>query len=76
MELTDPDGADADDLLLTQTEAAELRGLTRSRINKLIREGRLRSVQRDGREHVYLSEVLAYKPRTRGPGRKIKERED
>ncbi len=48
--------------LITQTEAAELRGVSLRSINNLIRRGRLRSVEQFGKTLVYRSEVLAYEP--------------
>ncbi len=48
--------------LITQTEAAELRGASLRSINNLIRRGKLRSVEHFGKNLVYRSEVLAYEP--------------
>jgi hypothetical protein len=51
----------ADDWI-TQTEAANLRGVTVAAITQLVRRGRLRTVERYGRALVSLSEVQAFEP--------------
>jgi excisionase family DNA binding protein len=58
--------------LITQAEAARLRGVSRTAIGKLIERGRLRSVAIAGRLLVYRSEVLAFerKPRESTKGTK------
>lgn len=56
------EGADDTEDLITQAEAAELRGSTIPAINELVRRGRLRSVARFGKTLVFRSEVLAYEP--------------
>lgn len=61
--------AELDDLI-TQSEAAELRGSNVPAINELVRRGRLRSLKRFGKTLVYRSEVLAYKPSKGGRPRK------
>jgi hypothetical protein len=48
--------------LITQAEAAKLRGSTIPAINELVRRGRLRSVERYGKTLVFRSDVLAYEP--------------
>jgi hypothetical protein len=53
-----------DDDLITQGEAAQLRGVTPQAISELVRRGRLRSVERFGLRLVYRSEVLAFEPKT------------
>jgi len=51
---------DADDLI-TQTEAGELRGVTRPAIHSLVVRGRLRSIKIGGTIYVFRSEVLRLK---------------
>jgi excisionase family DNA binding protein len=63
--------ANLDDLI-TQTEAARLRGVSRAAIRALIQRGRLRSVEMFGRNLVYRSEVLAFEKETPGPKKKQK----
>ena len=46
--------------LISQTEAARLRGVTRGAIQDLIRRRRIRTVQVAGRSLVYRSEILNY----------------
>ncbi len=53
--------------LISQTEAAELRGVTRSAITDLIERGRLRAVNVAGRRLVYRSEVASFVEMKRGP---------
>ncbi len=48
--------------LITQTEAAELRGVSLRSINNLVQRGRLKSFEQFGRTLVYRSEVLAFEP--------------
>ena len=50
--------------LITQADAAALRATTPQAINELVRRGRLRSVEKYGRQLVYRSEVLAFEPKT------------
>jgi hypothetical protein len=52
--------------LITQAEAAELRGVTVSAISYLVRLKRIRSVEKYGRVLVYDDEVKNYKPRPAG----------
>lgn len=59
--------------LITQTEAAELRGVTVSSISELVQRGRLRSVERFGKLLVYRSEVLAFERGKPGPKKKKQE---
>ncbi len=49
------------DDLITQAEAARLRGVTIAAIADLMRRGRLSVVEIAGRKHVRRSEVLAFK---------------
>jgi hypothetical protein len=53
--------------LITQAEAARLRGVTRSAITYLITQGRLRTHERFGVRFLSRAEVLAYAPRKPGP---------
>jgi excisionase family DNA binding protein len=53
--------------LISQAEAARLRGVTRAAIRDLIRRNRLRSISVGGRELVYKREVLAFEKDKPGP---------
>ena len=53
--------------LITQTEAAKLRGVSRAAIRALILRGRLQSVEMFGRNLVYRSEVMAFEKEKPGP---------
>jgi hypothetical protein len=53
--------------LITQAEAARLRGVTRSAIAYLIAQGRLRTYERFGVTFVSKSEVENYEPLKPGP---------
>ena len=53
--------------LISQAEAARIRGVTRAAIRDLIRRQRLRSVEIGGRELVYRSEVEAFEKEKPGP---------
>jgi len=55
---------DKDADLITQAEAAELRGVTPQAINELVRRGRLESVERFGLHLVRRADVLAFEPKT------------
>lgn len=46
--------------LISQAEAARLRGVTRAAIQDLVRRGRVRSVDVGGRSLVYRSEIVNY----------------
>jgi excisionase family DNA binding protein len=59
--------ADEMDDLITQTEAAKLRGISLPSINELVRRGRLRSKEIFGKKLVYRSEVLAFEKEKPGP---------
>ncbi len=61
--------ASGEDDLITQAEAARLRGVTRSAIQSLVQRGRLRSVEKFGRNLVYRSEVVAFERDKPGPKR-------
>lgn len=54
--LTDP----ADAPLISQAKAAEMCGMTRAAIYDLVRRGRFRSVELEGRDLVYLEEIEAF----------------
>jgi excisionase family DNA binding protein len=58
--MTDKDGRE----LITQSEAAKLRGVTLASINELVRAGRLRFFKAYGKRLVYRDEVLAFEPKT------------
>lgn len=53
--------------LISQAEAARIRGVTRAAIRDLIRRGRLVSVEVAGRLLVHKSEVERFEKRTPGP---------
>jgi hypothetical protein len=53
--------------LITQAEAARLRGVTRSAIAYLIAQGRLRTYERFGVTFVSRREVENYEPQKPGP---------
>jgi excisionase family DNA binding protein len=53
--------------LISQAEAARIRGVTRAAIRDLIRRGRLRSCSVGGRELVYRSEVENFEKVKPGP---------
>ncbi len=55
--------------LISQAEAARIRGVTRAAIRDLIRRERLRSVAIGGRELVYRNEVEAFEKDKPGPKR-------
>lgn len=50
------------DELITQAEAAEIRGVSVSAINSLVKRGRIRSEERYGKVLVYRDEVESFKP--------------
>jgi excisionase family DNA binding protein len=58
--------------LISQADAARLRGVTRAAIQDLVRRGRVRSVNVGGRALVYRSEIANYekgeagRPRSKG----------
>jgi excisionase family DNA binding protein len=51
---------------ISQAEAAQLRGVSRQAIAKLVRKGRLRSVVIGGHTLVNRAEVLSFRPRPAG----------
>jgi excisionase family DNA binding protein len=56
--------------LISQSEAARLRGVTRAAIQDLVRRGRIKSVNVGGRALVYRSEVVNYEQGEPGRPRK------
>lgn len=71
--LLDATGADLDpaagleDALLTVTEAAKLRGVSRVAIHELISRGRLKAVDIGGRKFIMRSELEAFERQKPGP---------
>lgn len=53
--------------LISQAEAARIRGVSRAAIRDLIRRGRLRSFNLAGRELVYRSEIEIFEKDKPGP---------
>lgn len=51
--------------LISQAKAAEMCGMTRAAIHELVRQQRFRSVEVEGRDLVYLKEVVAFEKETR-----------
>ena len=51
--------------LISQAKAAEMCGMTRAAIHDLVRRHRLRSVEVEGRDLVYLKEVEAFEKENR-----------
>jgi excisionase family DNA binding protein len=51
---------------MSQAEAAQLRGVSRQAISKLVRKGRLRSVIVGGHTLVSRADVLSFRPRAAG----------
>jgi hypothetical protein len=51
--------------LISQAKAAEMCGMTRAAIHDLVRRQRLRSVEVEGRDLVYLKEVEAFEKENR-----------
>jgi predicted HTH domain antitoxin len=57
---------DADERgLISQAKAAEMCGMTRASINDLVHRRRFRSVEVEGRDLVYLDEVVAFEKESR-----------
>lgn len=48
--------------LISQTEAADIRGVTRASINELVKRGRLSTVNIGGKTFLRRSEVLNFEP--------------
>lgn len=63
---------ESDDMadLISQAEAARLRGVTRAAIQDLVRRGRIRSANVGGRALVYRSEIADYEQGEPGRPRK------
>lgn len=59
--------------LISQTEAARIRGVSRVAINNLIKRGRLRSVEIGGHIFVFRSEVEAFKDQRGWPKGKLRK---
>lgn len=57
--------------LISQAEAARLRGVTRAAIQDLVRRGRIRAVNVGGRSLVYRSEIVNYEQGEPGRPRKM-----
>ena len=51
---------------ISQAEAAQLRGVSRQAISKLVRKGRLKSMVIGGHTLVSRADVLLFQPRTAG----------
>lgn len=58
--------------LISQAEAARLRGVTRAAIQDLVRRERIRSVNVGGRSLVYRSEIESYEQGSPGRPKKAK----
>jgi hypothetical protein len=52
------------DELITQTEAAELRGMSLAAVNQHVRSGRWRSLFKYGKRLVYRADVVGFEPKT------------
>ena len=59
--------------LISQAEAARLRGVTRAAIQDLVRRGRIRSVNVGGRSLVYKFEIVNYEQGEPGRPRSPKQ---
>ena len=66
-------GADVMGDLISQAEAARLRGVTRAAIQDLVRRGRIRSVEVGGRSLVYRSEIISYEQGKPGRPREVED---
>jgi excisionase family DNA binding protein len=51
---------------ISQAEAARIRGVTRQAIAKLVKQGRLRTLNVGGRTFVNKTEVIEFEPRPAG----------
>jgi hypothetical protein len=60
--------------LISQAEAARLRGVTREAIYNLVRRGRLRTKKVLDRTWLYRSEVMAYEREKPGPKSSTKKK--
>jgi predicted DNA-binding protein YlxM (UPF0122 family) len=52
--------------LITQAEAAEMRGVSRAAITDLVKRGRLRTVEMFGKKLVYRSEITNFEKEHKG----------
>ncbi len=59
-EKTEKQSGGHDEPLISQAKAAELCGMTRAAIYDLVRRGRFRSVEVEGRDLVYFKEVETF----------------
>jgi len=60
------------DDLISQADAAKLRGVSRASINELVARGRLKTVEIAGKVFLYRSEVEAFEPQPGGRPPKAK----
>jgi hypothetical protein len=67
-------GAGSMDDLISQSEAARVRGVTLNAIRDLVRRERLSTMEIGGRTFVYRSEVEGFTPATPGPKGKGRKR--
>lgn len=58
--------------LISQVEAAELRGVSRASINELVKRGRLNAVEIGGKTFLRRSEVLSFEPEKGGRPPKLR----
>jgi hypothetical protein len=58
--MTDKEGNE----LITQSEAARLRGMSLAAVNNHVRSGRWRSKQMYGKRLVYKADVIEFEPKT------------
>lgn len=58
---------------ISQAEAAQLRGISRQAISKLVRKGRLKSMVIGGHTLVSRTDVLSFQPRAAGRPRSDQE---
>jgi len=65
-EKIETNAGDLDDLI-TQSEAAVLRGVSKASISELVKRGRLRTKEMFGKKLVYRSEVLTFEKEKPGP---------
>jgi hypothetical protein len=76
MSKTSEGGIKGTEGLITQSEAARLKGTTLPVVNQWVRRGRVRSVDLFGRKLVYRDDVLAYNPEENKGGRPPKSKEE
>jgi hypothetical protein len=64
-----------DEPLITQSEAAELRGMSLAAVNEHVRSGRWRSTIAYGKRLVYRADVVGFEPKThKAKHRKIRKK--